>query len=191
MSGGYNVNYRELKDRMKALCIRYADIAKATNISCNTINRWLRSPVELSRKRLIEMAIEKITNDRECGRGGRYTPIPKSRNNNNEHLLYNTELRLRLKRECITQRDIACKLNCKRLRITYLLGKPLSVDCEDVIENAIKEILEERKGTESVSQKEKHSGMTRDVVLKHTLPWGGLPGNDQRRTGCQNQEWRS
>ena len=73
MTGKYNKYNAELKCKLKARSIRYADLVKATGYSRLTILNWLRAPCDASRLAIIEQAIEKIEEDRQNGLGHKYT----------------------------------------------------------------------------------------------------------------------
>ena len=209
MPGGYNLYYRELKDEMKAHSIRYSDIAKVTGQTLATIQQWLKSPVLSSRWKVVAQAIEQIKSDRENGKGWKYSPLPKSAPNN-RRLRFNTDLRLKLKEQHITQNDLAAELDCERQQITYWLGMPLHPERREQIERAINAIMErrenhpitaenrmepshktdrqDRKKSELPHPKEGQPRTVKLLIGTQILPWKGANVNDKRGIGGKDQE---
>lgn len=141
-TGGYCPYYRDLKDRMIVLSIRYSDIAKASGYAVNTITEWLRSPERENHAQVIEQAIERIEFHRQNGRADEYTPKPTTPPP--FYLKYNRDLRVKLKSLNISHGEVARILGLRRQTITRWIGEPLTTQREEAINHAVNCILNRR-----------------------------------------------
>lgn len=143
MTGKYNIYNFELKCKLKARSIRYADLVRATGYCRQTILSWLRAPCDASRLAIIERAIEKIEQDRQNGSGDKYTRTLETSDSPTLH--QNLDVRLWLDALNISHADLAREIGCKRAAVTYWLRVPLTDERRKIIDGAIKAILERRK----------------------------------------------
>lgn len=199
MTGKYNSYNAEMKRKLKARSIRYADLVKATGYCRQTILDWLRAPCDASRLAIIEEGIEKIEQDRQNGLGHKYTRTLEASDRSTLH--QNMDVRLRLDSLDITHADIARETGHKRQEVTYWLRVPLTDERRKIIDGAIKAILERRKNeppspppaqkrkpptrrrrsqedkSDQLSEKEKvahrrpKTGQARYTVEGQSLPW--------------------
>lgn len=143
LTGRYNGHNAEIKCKLKAHSIRYADLVRATGYCRQTILDWLRAPCDASRLTIIERAIAQIEEDRQNGSGHKYTRTLEASDSSTLH--QNLDVRLRLDALNISHADLARELGCKRARITYWLRVPLTDERLKVIDRAVEAILERRK----------------------------------------------
>lgn len=211
MNGKYNHHNQELKDKLKAHSVRYADLAKVIGCTRETITLWLGRPCDASRIEIIEQAIAQIEEEREKGEGDKYTPLPENRKS--QQLRQNIDLRRRLEMLNITHRELADELGCERYTVTYWLRFPLSKERKATFESAIESILQRREQGEPSKPPHSKSGnpapprairirrpkqikteepprpkteqphMGKYLSGNQILPWKGRKSNDQRGTG--------
>lgn len=186
MTGKYNCYNFELKCKLKARSIRYADLAKATGYSRVKILSWLHAPCDASCLAIIERAIEKIEKDRQNGLGHKYTRTLEASSSSTLH--QNLDMRLRLDSLNITHADIARETGHKRQEVTYWLRVPLTDERRKIIDRAIKVILERRKNElppptrkrkpssrHRCSQEDKSDQRTEKEKTTHLCPKTGQP----------------
>ena len=130
MAGGYNPSNRDIKDRLKQLGIRAADVSKALCYSPAVVSHWLQEPCTPEHREQIEQAIARILEQRG-GDDGKYHANAQR---------FNTDLREELKARGITHLQLADTLGINRQALTARLGKPLSYRHRREIEEAIERL---------------------------------------------------
>lgn len=122
----------ELKGFLKRNHITYADLAQASGYSKGTIDQWLIRPLSDYQKEIIQSSIDKIMKNHAVP-----TLAPSC---------CNFKLRLLLMEEDITYSELARRLNTYPANVReWLIKRELSPQRRELIENAIKQIGEERR----------------------------------------------
>lgn len=123
---------RELKCFLKRNHITYADIAQASGYSKGTIDQWLIRPLSDYQKEIIQSSIDKIMKNHAVP-----TLSPSC---------CNYKLRMTLMEQGISYSELSRRLGYRYAVIHQWITKnELSQQRRELIENAIKQIGEERR----------------------------------------------
>lgn len=123
---------RELKSFLKRNHITYADLAQASGYSKGTIAQWLIRPLSDYQKEIIQSSIDKIMKNHAVP-----TLSPSC---------CNYKLRMTLREQGISYSELSRRLGYRYAVIHQWITKnELSPQRRELIENAIKQIGEERR----------------------------------------------